>query len=168
MPRLQVVGDMPPGEWRFGPFGGRAPVGGGARRDAEDRDRREWIEGVRRRLGLVAEVHRCHVERSTCGPEWAWSCLRADCDAFRVYYPAQPEALAGALAHARAFVPEPPADAPVTGLDLLAFDALADAAREQDEAFAAALPGRMAAVAGVINAGLAGILPEGVRFEWGP
>ena len=29
------------------------------RRAAEERDRREWIEGVRRRLGLVAEVHRC-------------------------------------------------------------------------------------------------------------
>jgi hypothetical protein len=73
-------------------------------RAAEDRDRCEWTESIRRRLGLVAEVHRCIVHR---GPlAWIWSCLR--CPAGRFFCPSQPEAFALALAHTRSFVPKPP------------------------------------------------------------
>lgn len=86
------------------------------KRLAEEQDRREWIEGIRRRLGLVAEVHRCHVEQSACGPQWAWSCARSDCGEFRVYRPTQAAAFAEALAHARSFVPQPPEPEPFTGL----------------------------------------------------
>lgn len=136
------------------------------RRAAEERDRREWIEGVRRRLGLVAEVHRCRVAQSTCGPEWAWSCLRADCREWRVYYPSQPEAFASALAHARSFVPQPPESEPVTLVDMAVFTALQDDVRAEQDAFAAALPARMAEVAGDLNSTFADWLPEGMRFEW--
>jgi hypothetical protein len=40
------------------------------------------------------------------------------------------------------------------------------AVRAAEERFAAALPGRTEEIAGGINAALAGVLPEGVRFEW--
>jgi hypothetical protein len=106
------------------------------KRRAEERDRCEWTEAVRRRLGLVAEVHRCHVERSACGPQWAWSCARSGCGEFRVYRPTQAAAFAEALAHARSFVPQPPEPEPWTGLDVLAFEAAWDAVRDEQARFA--------------------------------
>lgn len=136
------------------------------KRAAEERDRREWLEGVSRRLGLVAEVHRCEVRKWWWRQGWDWFCLRPGCDADGIYRPSQADAFAEAQAHARAFIPQPPEEAPVTELDLLAFDALWDRMRAQQDAVAAALPGRMAAVAETVNAGLAGLLPEGMRFEW--
>ena len=75
-----------------------------ARRLAEEQERREWAEGIRRRLGLVAEVHRCQVWR--CGWEWAWLCAREGCPVTRAGYPSQPAAFKDALTHARAFVPD--------------------------------------------------------------
>ena len=38
----------------------------------------------------------------------------------------------------------------------------------REAAYMAALPGRMADIEDLINEGCAGLLPEGVRFEWGP
>lgn len=131
---------------------------------SEDTGRREWTEGVRRRLGLVAEVHRCEVYR--IGWDWVWLCARDGCPVVRTGYPSQAAAFTEALAHARAFIPQPPEESPVTELDVLAFDALWDRMRAQQDAVAAALPDRMAAVAETVNAGLAGVLPEGMRFEW--
>lgn len=131
--------------------------------EAEERDRREWLEGVRRRLGLVAEVHRCHVWRGLWG--WMWFCRRPGCN--RVWHdcPSQPDAFAAASAHARSFIPEPPEQEPPTELDLLAFDALWAGMRSEQDAFAAALPGRMAQIAERVNEFLGG-LPGGMRFEW--
>lgn len=136
------------------------------RRAAEERGRREWTEGVRRRLGLVAEVHRCWVYDDDEGDGWAWFCRRRDCPRGGVNCPTQEYAFTNALMHARLFVPRPPEEPPVTELDVLAFDALWARMRAQQDAVAAALPDRMAAVAETVNAGLAGVLPEGVRFEW--
>jgi len=132
---------------------------------AEERDRYEWTEGIRRRLGLVTEVHRCQVYGAG-GGMWAWMCQRSDCDLSDYGYRSQPEALARALSHARSYVPQPPKPEAWTELDLLAFEAAWDAVRDQQERIAAALPARMAAVAGEINATLSGVLPEGMRFEW--
>lgn len=138
------------------------------RRGAEERDRREWTEGIRRRLGLVAEVHRCEIRYAGDG-WWRWLCLRpaCPCGGFARRGPgAFAQALAEALEHARRFVPQPPEETPVTELDLLAFDALYGAVRAEQDAFAAALPGRMNAVADLINDAVAGLLPDGMRFEW--
>jgi hypothetical protein len=132
---------------------------------AEERDRREWVEGVRRRLGLVAEVHRPRIRR-TSPWSWGWHCQRAGCTEAEVGCMYLKEAFGDALAHALAFVPEPPEETPVTELDLLAFDALWAGMRAEQDAFAAALPGRTEAVANVINEYLAGVLPDGMRFEW--
>lgn len=137
-------------------------------RDLEAPAQREWIEGVRRRLGLVAEVHRCRVYEPNPGDDWAWTCLRADCASSRYGYPSQSAALARALAHARAFIPEPPEEAPVTELDVLAFDAAWADMRAKQDVFAAALPDRIADVTELINEQFAGILPDGLRFEWAP
>ena len=41
-------------------------------------------------------------------------------------------------------------------------------ARVREAAYAAALPGRMADIEDLINERCAGLLPEGMRFEWGP
>lgn len=38
----------------------------------------------------------------------------------------------------------------------------------REAAYAAALPGRMADIADLINDGCGDLLPEGMRFEWGP
>jgi hypothetical protein len=46
------------------------------------------------------------------------------------------------------------------------YEEAADAAHAAETAFIAALPGRMQAVADEINERLAGVLPEGMRFEW--
>lgn len=48
------------------------------------------------------------------------------------------------------------------------YEEAAVAACAADEAFRAALPGRMAAVVDLINGQLAGALPDGLRFEWAP
>jgi hypothetical protein len=133
------------------------------RRELERLARREWIEDVRRRLGLVTEVHRSWVWWSPGEQDsWTWWCYRKHCPGHGGGYPSQQAAFADALAHARAFAPEPPEEAPVTELDLLAFDALWAGMRAEQDAFAAALPERANAVAERIN----GILPDGLRFEW--
>jgi hypothetical protein len=147
-------------EWAEGKAWARQFVA--KRRELERLARREWIEGVRRRLGLVAEVHRCFVYGHPGGHYWAWSCQRGDCLLSGYGYLTQPPAFAKALAHARAFVPEPVEEAPVTELDLLAYDAAWAAMRAQQDAIAAALPVRANAIAERIN----GILPDGLRFEW--
>ncbi len=41
-------------------------------------------------------------------------------------------------------------------------------AQREEAAYAAALPGRMADIEDLSNEGCAGLLPEGMRFEWGP
>lgn len=86
------------------------------RRAAEERDRREWTEGIRRRLGLLAEVHRCHVYDDDEGDGWAWFCRRWSCRESGHGYPSQPRAFGAAFAHARSFLPEPPEETPATGL----------------------------------------------------
>ncbi len=93
------------------------------KRAAEERDRREWLEGIRRRLGLVAEVHRCQVHRGN--PEWIWSCLRDGCHAAGYFCPSQADAFGRASAHALSFAPEPPEGEPFGGLDWAAYEALA-------------------------------------------
>jgi hypothetical protein len=93
------------------------------RRAAGEQDRREWTEGIRRRLGLVAEVHRCWVYR---GAGWAWMCLRAGCETSNYGYGSQPRALTKALAHTRSFMPEPPEGEPSGELDWVTCKALAD------------------------------------------
>jgi hypothetical protein len=75
------------------------------KRAAEVRDRREWIEEVRRRLGLVAEVHRPRL-RKTSPWSWGWHCQRSGCAEAAVGCMYLKEAFGDALAHARAFVPE--------------------------------------------------------------
>jgi hypothetical protein len=94
------------------------------RRAAEERDRREWTEGVRRRLGLVTEVHRCWVYGTETGDMWAWICQRPECGISNYGYGSQRAALAKALAHARLFIPQPPEPEPWTELDVLAFEAI--------------------------------------------
>jgi hypothetical protein len=135
------------------------------KRAAEELDRREWLKDVRRRLGLVSEVHRCRAWYAGEG-WWRWACLRPGCvcggfarrgpGGFR-------QATGEALEHARRFVAQPE---PWTELDVLAFEAAQDAVRDEEARFAAALPARMEAVAEQINEALSGILPEGLRFEW--
>lgn len=136
------------------------------RRELERLARREWIEGVRRRLGLVTEVHRCRVYEPNPDDDWAWSCQRAGCGTSDYGYPTQPTAFAKALAHARAFVPKPVEEAPVTELDALAFDAAWARMRAEQDAFAARLPDRIAAVTEMVSERFAGELPEGMRIEW--
>jgi hypothetical protein len=137
------------------------------KRAADERDRREWTESIRRRLGLVAEVHRCRAWHTTDG--WLWWCLRPGCPSSGGFGRAKLSfdgASRQAFAHARSFVPQPPDETPVTGLDLMVMWIRVDQARAEQDAFAAALPGRMAAVAEEINSEFGGWLPEGVRFEW--
>jgi hypothetical protein len=93
-------------------------------RAAEERERAEWTEGIRRRLGLVAEVHRCWVWRGS-DRWWKWWCQREGCYGGEgPLYGSQPDALGDALAHARSFVPQPPEPEPFTELDELAFEAI--------------------------------------------
>ena len=134
------------------------------RRAALERDRHEWLEGIRRRLGLVAEVHRCQVHKGN--PEWIWSCLRHGCNAAGYFCPSQADAFGKALAHAGRFIPKPPEEDPVTELDALAFEAAWDAMQERQARFAAALPARISAVTEQVNDTFAGLLPPGMRFEW--
>jgi hypothetical protein len=95
------------------------------RHRAEEQDRREWIDGIRRRLGLVAEVHECDVWQ--IGERWwAWKCLRRGCwdaDWQRTSNsePTRAAVRAKASAHSRRFLPSPPVDAPGAGLDLTGF-----------------------------------------------
>jgi hypothetical protein len=134
-------------------------------REAEERDRREWIEGIRRRLGLVTEVHRCCVWESV--GLWHWWCLRGSCGGAKHNMP-WADAFAGALAHARSFVPQPPEPEPFPELTWEAYMALAADVPvvRAEEALRAALPGRMAEITEQINGAFAGLLPEGMRFEW--
>lgn len=137
------------------------------RRELERLARREWIEDVRRRLGLVTEVHRCWVWWSPSEQgKWMWWCYRKHCLGHGVGYPSHQAAFTDALAHARAFVPEPPGEAPVTELDALAFDAFWAGMRAEQDAFAARLPDRIADVTELINERFTGELPGGMRFEW--
>jgi hypothetical protein len=102
-------------------------------RAAEERDRREWTESVRRRLGLVAEVHRCRVSQCWCCA-WNWDCLRPGCWSGE-HCGSQGNALASALAHARSFIPEPLEEEPWSELDWTAYEELAVIARDADERF---------------------------------
>jgi hypothetical protein len=91
----------------------------------EEQDRREWIDGIRRRLGLVAEVHECHVWQ--IGERWwAWKCQRRGCwdaDWQRTSNsePTRAAVSAKASAHSRRFLPPAPEVAPGAGLDLTGF-----------------------------------------------
>jgi hypothetical protein len=97
------------------------------RRRAEEQDRREWIDGIRRRLGLVAEVHDYRVWQ--IGERWwAWECLYRGCwnsDWQRTSAsnsePTRAAAVATASAHRRKFMPPAPEPVPGTGLDLTGF-----------------------------------------------
>ena len=97
------------------------------RRRAEDEDRRAWIDGIRRRLGLVAEVHECRVWQ--IGEHWwAWECLHRGCydsDWQRTSSsnsePTRAAVVAKASAHRRRFMPLPPEPVPGAGLDLTGF-----------------------------------------------
>ncbi len=127
---FNVVPDRPLGEWQFGPFrfdGMQAAARGELRRLTEVQDRDEWIEGIRRRLGLVAEVHRCRVWYD--GDDWwRWWCLRpaCPCGGFARRGPgAFAQALTEALEHARRFVPRPPGPEPFPELSWEAYKALA-------------------------------------------
>jgi hypothetical protein len=93
------------------------------KRAAGEQDRREWTEGIRRRLGLVAEVHRCRVFRGDLG--WLWSCLRPGCPSAGYSCPSQEYAFAKARAHARSFMPDAPEDEAIAGMDWPAYMALA-------------------------------------------
>jgi hypothetical protein len=133
------------------------------RRELETLARREWINEVRRRLGLVAEVHRCQVFR---GKEWLWSCLRHGCNAAGYSCPSQADAFAKAFAHARRFVPQPPEEEPLTELQWALYVAFSEDAERQREADEAALGARIAAVTEQVGDAFAGVLPPGMRFEW--
>ena len=164
---INVATDAPPGELRFGPLRAEAMQAAAqaeVRRLAEVQDRAEWIEGIRRRLGLVVEVHRCWVWQSV--GLWHWWCLRDSCGGAHHNLPSQPEAFADAFAHTRSFVPQPPEPEPWSELDVLAFEAAWDAMQDQQARFAAALPDRIAEVTEQVNDTFAGLLPEGMRFEW--
>lgn len=95
------------------------------RRRAEEQDRREWIDGIRRRLGLVAEVHEYRVWQ--IGERWwAWECLHRGCydsDWQRTSNsePTRAAVVAKASAHRRRFVPPPPEPVPGAGLDLTGY-----------------------------------------------
>ena len=136
------------------------------KRAAGERDRREWAEGIRRRLGLVAEVHRCRAYADDEGGGWVWACLRPGCLGAGYSYRSQPAAFAEALAHARAFMPEPPEDEPLTELQWALYVAFSEDAERQREADEAALGARILAVTEQVNDAFAGILPDGLRFEW--
>lgn len=131
---------------------------------AEIQDRAKWIEGIRRRLRLVAEVHRCWVWQSV--GLWHWWCLRDSCGAAHHNLLSQPEAFTDALAHTRSFVPQPPEPERWSELDVLAFEAAWDAVQDHQARFAAALPARAAEVAEQVNEVFSGLLPDGMRFEW--
>jgi hypothetical protein len=88
------------------------------KRAAAERDRREWLEGIVRRLGLVSEAHRCIVHKGN--PEWIWSCRRKGCYQGGYFCPSQADAFSRALAHARSFIPQPER---WTELDILAYEA---------------------------------------------
>jgi hypothetical protein len=95
------------------------------RRRAEEQDRREWTDGIRRRLGLVAEVHHCRVWQIS-EHWWAWACQRPGCYDADWQHTANSErtraaAWAKASAHSRRFKPSPPQLAPGAGLDLTGF-----------------------------------------------
>lgn len=137
-----------------------------AKRSNEERDRQEWIEGIRRRLGLVTEVHRCRVWLCSCS-RWGWSCRRPGCPEWHsCKFKSPDKAFGPALAHARLFVPQLPEPEPWTDLDVLAYEAAWDAVQDGHRRFAESLPGRMMAVTDQVNDALSGILPDGMRFDW--
>lgn len=92
---------------------------------AEEQDRREWIEGIRRRLGLVSEVHEYRFWQ--IGEKWwAWECLRPGCrdaDWQRTANsePTRAAVVAKASAHRRRFLPPARKPAPGAWLDLTGF-----------------------------------------------
>ena len=158
------------GEIYFSPFRNSLVIREGfamEKRAAGERDRREWAEGIRRRLGLVAEVHRVRVWKRGEG-DWAARCLRPGCPAGRGvgWAPSQQYALGDALAHAGAFLPLPPEDEPLTELQWALYVAFSEDAERQREADEAALGARILAVTEQVGDALAGLLPDGLRFEW--
>lgn len=92
------------------------------RRAAQARDRSEWIEGIRRRLGLVSEVHEYRTWQ--VGAEyWAWTCLRPGCvyseGRGRVNAEQSKAGVAShAAAHRRRYLPSAPETVAGAGLDL--------------------------------------------------
>jgi hypothetical protein len=91
------------------------------RRAAEARDRAEWIEGIRRRLGLVSEVHEYRTWQ--VGAEyWAWACLRPGCaySEARSVNAEQSKArvVSRAAAHRRRYLPSAPESVAGAVLDL--------------------------------------------------
>ncbi len=156
------------GEIYFSPFRNSLVIREGfamEKRAAGERDRREWAEGIRRRLGLVAEVHRCKVYR--CNPgDWGWWCRREHCGMVGHFLPSQAEAVTAAQEQTRAFVPEPPEEEPLTELQWALYVAFSEDAERQREADEAAFGARIAAVTEQVGDAFAGILPEGMRFEW--
>jgi hypothetical protein len=92
------------------------------RRAAEAEDRRDWVEGIRRRLGLVSEVHKYRVW-SIADDWWAWACERPGCRDTDWQYPdhsasSKGRVVAKASAHRRRFMPAAPESEPGAGLDL--------------------------------------------------
>lgn len=98
-----------------------------ARRATEAQDRREWIESVRQRLGLVAEVHEYRTWEVGAS-YWGWACKRRGCR-----YGGSPQLMPWnfgtseaavrrqARQHARRFVPSRPEGIPGASLDLTGF-----------------------------------------------
>jgi hypothetical protein len=101
----------------------RLEVEAAERRDAEEKDRCEWIEGIRRRLGLVSEVHEWYV-RQIGESYWAWACSRPGCrdggPDLRPWNCGHSKAAVTRKAreHARRFLPGAPETVPGAGLDL--------------------------------------------------
>lgn len=93
---------------------------------AEEQDRRDWIEGIRRRLGLVSEVHEYYV-RQIGVDYWAWRCLRHGCRENGLMPgcwqcgPSKAAVAKKARAHVQRFVPAPLEREPGAGLDLTGF-----------------------------------------------
>jgi hypothetical protein len=72
-------------------------------RAEEARDRREWITGVKRRLGLVCAgdvAHRVRVVKVPGGHGWLWHCRMRPCRAYGIGYGSLPEAFGAAWDHA--------------------------------------------------------------------
>ena len=92
---------------------------------AEARDRRDWIEGIRRRLGLVSEVH--EVKWWQAGEDyWLWACQRPGCPYANWRPSGQAAASMGrarteASKHRRKFLPPSPEPMPGARLDLTGF-----------------------------------------------
>lgn len=96
-------------------------------RAEEARDRAEWIEGIRRRLGLVSEVHECRTWQ--VGEDyWMWACERPGCPYGKrgVAVPSKRRAGTEASEHSRRYLPSQAEAAPGAGLDLTGWGTLGE------------------------------------------